>query len=191
MITFKAITDLDQLSLTDPAHDVIQERLDRLLETFHPYDPDTHGYVVLIEQGDTRINLPELKGPMADIEWDGVWKQDGHYHAVYCTNNEHAIEILIPEAEWLDADLRASLENANFGKRTSLLENCLETGFRLRQAGVISRSSRSRSTTFQRGHFVDGGYRQNQKSPCPLGEEQEQRPIHLLCVRKESSSRQA
>lgn len=69
------------------------------------------GYTVLIEQGDTLIDLPELKAPIASLCWDGVWKQDGHYHAVYLTNNEFAIEVIIPEAGWLDADLRASLES--------------------------------------------------------------------------------
>lgn len=68
------------------------------------------GYVIQIEQGDTHIDLPELKGTIADMSWDGVWKQDGHYHAVYLTNNEFAIEFIIPNADWLDADLRESLE---------------------------------------------------------------------------------
>jgi len=37
--------------------------------------------VVLLQSGDTQIDLPELKGHIADMQWEGVWKQDGHFHA--------------------------------------------------------------------------------------------------------------
>jgi hypothetical protein len=105
MLTFKSIADLTKLSPTDPAHAVIQNIL-----TDFPRDADTHGYIVLLEEGDTEITLPELKGNIADLSFDGVTKQDGHYHAVYLTNNEHAIEFVVPDAVWLSADLRDSLE---------------------------------------------------------------------------------
>ena len=42
--------------------------------------------------------------------FDGVTKRDGHYHAVYLTNNEFALEFVVPDAPWLDADVRANLE---------------------------------------------------------------------------------
>ena len=35
---------------------------------------------------------------------------DDYFYAVYLTNNEFALEFLIPDAEWLDADLRERLE---------------------------------------------------------------------------------
>jgi hypothetical protein len=105
MITFKSVADLSKLCRDDPAYAVIQNIL-----TDFPRDPDIHGYVVLIEPGDTHIDLPELKGTIADMSWDGVTKQDGYYHAVYLTNNEFAIEVVIPGANWLDADLGNTLE---------------------------------------------------------------------------------
>ena len=105
MLTFKTVTDLDQIRSTEPARVVIQD----ILADF-PRDPDIHGYIVLIEPGDTTVDPPEVKGTMADMLWDGVWKQDGHYHAVYLTNNEFALEFVVPDAEWLPADVRNNLE---------------------------------------------------------------------------------
>lgn len=105
MIIFKTIADLAKLPPDDPTHAVIQS----ILAGF-PRDPATHGYIVLIELGDTHISLPELKAPMAEICWDGVWKADGYYHAVRLTNNEFALEFIVPDADWLDADLRENLE---------------------------------------------------------------------------------
>lgn len=82
-----------------------------ILKTLQPQLDAIDGYVLLIEHGDTHIDLPVLKAPIADMSWDGVWKQDGQYHAVYLTNNEFAIEFIIPDADWLDADIRTSLES--------------------------------------------------------------------------------
>ena len=72
------------------------------------------GYIILVEEDDlkTPLDLPELKCAWTDILWEGVTKRGGHYHAVYLTNNEFALEFLIPDAEWLDDDLREALENA-------------------------------------------------------------------------------
>ena len=105
MLTFKTITDISKLPATDPAQAVIQN----ILADF-PRDADRDGYIILVEPGDTEINLPELKLPIADMQWEGVTKQDGHYHAVYLTNNEFALEFVVPDAEWLPADVRNNLE---------------------------------------------------------------------------------
>ena len=110
MITFKSIAALQKLDSEDPVCPVVKDCLDRLLDTFHPYDPDTHGYVILIEPGDTQIDLPELKGTMAALSWDGVTKRDGHYHAVYLTNNSWALEVVVHDADWLPTEIRDNLD---------------------------------------------------------------------------------
>lgn len=70
------------------------------------------GHVILVEEDDLKrpLDLPELKGEWAAIRWEGVFKRDGLYHAIYLTNNEFALEFLIPDAAWIPEDLRASLE---------------------------------------------------------------------------------
>lgn len=106
MLTLKSTSDLVKLTPDNPILAIIHN----LIQQF-PRNFDIHGYIVLIEPGDFQIDLPELKAPIADISWDGVTKQDGHYLAVYLTNNEFALEFIIPDADWLDSDLKATLED--------------------------------------------------------------------------------
>ena len=70
------------------------------------------GYIIQVEQDDLKkpLDLPELKSHWTDIRWEGVTKQDGQYHAIYLTNNEFALEFLIPDADWIGDDLRDILE---------------------------------------------------------------------------------
>jgi hypothetical protein len=107
MIILKSMTDLNQLNPSDPAITIIKKHFVRMAEFY----PDS-GYLILVEEGDTEksLALPELKRPWADILWEGVSRLDDYFYAVYLTNNEFALEFLIPDAEWLDADLREGLE---------------------------------------------------------------------------------
>lgn len=86
MIFFHSIEDLEQLNTDHPAYHTIQQCLER---TGH-----LEGYLVLLEPGDTYIDLPELKGDLDEIPWEGVSEIDGYEYYVYLTNNEFAIEVL-------------------------------------------------------------------------------------------------
>ena len=86
MTIFKSIHDLEQLSPEHPAYHTVNICLQR---TGH-----LEGYLVLLEPDETYINLPELKGNLADIQWEGVTEIDCYEYYVYLTNNEFAIEIL-------------------------------------------------------------------------------------------------
>ena len=70
------------------------------------------GYVILVEQEDLKqpLDLPELKGPWENINGEGVIKRGGLYHAIYLTNNEFALEFLIPDADWLGDSLWMALD---------------------------------------------------------------------------------
>jgi hypothetical protein len=107
MKIFTEQQNLNQLDTSDPALAVNKKHFVRMAEFY----PDS-GYLSLIEEGDTEkpLDLPELKRPWADILWEGVSMLDNYFYAVYLTNNEFALEFLIPDAEWLDADLRERLE---------------------------------------------------------------------------------
>ena len=107
MIIFKSVTDMNQLAPSDPAYTVIKKHFVRMAEFY----PDG-GYLILIEEGDTEkpLALPELQRRLKDILWEGVSRLDGFYYAVYLTNNEFALEFLLPDAEWLGGELRKSLE---------------------------------------------------------------------------------
>jgi hypothetical protein len=73
------------------------------------------GYVVLVEEKDlkTPLDLPELKGPWVDIinRCEGVVRKDGLFHCVYLTNNEFALEFLIPDEDWLSHELRLRIND--------------------------------------------------------------------------------
>jgi hypothetical protein len=101
------MTDLNQLNPSDPAITIIKKHFVRMAEFY----PDS-GYLILVEEGDTErpLDRPELQRPWADILREGVSMLDNYFYAVYLTNNEFALEFLIPDTEWLDADLRERLE---------------------------------------------------------------------------------
>ncbi len=102
MKTFKTLKDLRQLQETDSSHREVKRGLKR--------EGHIEGYFVLIEEGDREFELPELSGDIATLSFEGVFKVHGYYHAVYLTNNSFGIEFVIPDAPWLDADIRTSLE---------------------------------------------------------------------------------
>lgn len=89
MIIFHSIPDLKQLPPDHPAYHSTKTCLQR---TGH-----LEGYLVLLEPGDTYIDLSELKGNLEEIHWEGVTEIDGYEHYVYLTNNEFAIEVLRPK----------------------------------------------------------------------------------------------
>ena len=75
-------------------------------------ESEFEGYIILAEEEDLKkpLDLPELKGSWSEIHWEGVSKREGHYHAVYLTNNEFALEFLFPDEDWLGSELRERLE---------------------------------------------------------------------------------
>ncbi len=77
-----------------------------LLARIHPGE----GYLVLIEPEDLdrELSLPELPLRLDRIDWDGVSRHPGYFHAVHLTNNEFGIGFLIPDS--VDGPLRARLE---------------------------------------------------------------------------------
>lgn len=116
MITIKTHSDLDKVDPANPALPVLQELLLRLFAAYaspgHPFRPEHHGYIVLIEEGDVNhaLDLPELKRRLEEVPWEGAAMHGDFFHAVYLTNNEFGISFLIPDAPWVTGKLRAELE---------------------------------------------------------------------------------
>ena len=67
MKTFMSLSDLDRLADDDPARPIIKQLLEWLTAPGdfpdHPYDPDDHGYIALVEPGDVDRELAEPKRP--------------------------------------------------------------------------------------------------------------------------------
>lgn len=102
MITFKSSADLDKLPPGHPA-------LPHVTELLKQIGPDC-GYLILIEEGDIYIDLPELQCRLVDIPWEGAIRYDHYFHAIHLTNNQFGIGFLIPDAPWVTGKLRAVLE---------------------------------------------------------------------------------
>jgi hypothetical protein len=117
MITFTSIADLDRLPDDNPAKPVIKQLLEWLTAPGefpdHPYDPEDHGQIVLVESGDVDRELNDLDMPrLVDIMWEGVSIIDCHYHAVYLGAGDYGIGFVIPvDAPWLSDELREVLES--------------------------------------------------------------------------------
>ena len=116
MITFKSHSDLEKLDTADPAQPVMRELIELLIDDYtqpgHPYSPEDSGYLVLIEPGDTDRVLDDLDMPwrLVDIPWEGASMRHGFIYAVYLGTDEYGMGFVIPDAEWVNGELREVLE---------------------------------------------------------------------------------
>ena len=117
MKIFMSLSDLDQLTEDDSAKPVVRQLLEWLIAPGefpdHPYDPDIHGYIALVEPGDVDRELTDIDMPrLTDIMWEGVSIIDGHYHAVYLGAGDYGIGFIIPvDAPWISDELREVLNS--------------------------------------------------------------------------------
>jgi len=117
MKTFTSPNDLDKIGDEDPAMPVVKQVLEWLIapDDFpdHPYNPEDHGYIALVESGDVDRELTDIDMPRLNkIMWEGVSIIDGCYHAVYLAAGDYGIGFVIPVyAPWLSDELREVLES--------------------------------------------------------------------------------
>jgi hypothetical protein len=114
VITFKCQADLGQLPQDHSAYPVIKELIELLIDGFpiQPYSADDHGYLVLVEPGDTDRELLELDMPwrLAEIPWEGASLRQGFIYAVYLGTDDYGMGFVIPDAPWVNGELRQVLE---------------------------------------------------------------------------------
>jgi hypothetical protein len=119
LITFKSPEDLNKLSPTDPAYPTVKELVDQLIIAYtwegHPYIPDDYGFIILIEEGDIDRTLDELWDGcnLKSIYWEGFTKKkdDDFFIGIYLANNEYGLCFVIPDAPWVDGELRSLIED--------------------------------------------------------------------------------
>ena len=112
MYVFKSMADLQQIRADHPCRGFVVKLVTNLVLGGCAYDPEADGYVVLIERLDLSLPvlLPEVPLPLSRMRWEGMIKGKGLYHGVVLTSNQFAIDVVIPDAHWLPADIRMSLE---------------------------------------------------------------------------------
>ncbi len=116
MITFKSLDDLKQIDKDHSAYALLDDLAHRLLvnspEEGFFYDPEADGFLVLIDESDTDDPLIGIwdDWTLLDVPWEGVMQEDGFFKAIFLANNEFGIVFLIPDAEWVNGELREALE---------------------------------------------------------------------------------
>ena len=117
MKTFMSLSDLVKLADDDPAKPVIKQLLEWLTAPGdfpdHPYNPEDHGYIALVEAVDADRELDDLDMPrLVDVMFEGVSIVQGHFHAVYLGAGDYGIGFVIPvDAPWISDELREVLES--------------------------------------------------------------------------------
>ena len=111
MLTFKSPEDLSKLPENHPAFPVVKEIISPYI-TDTSYRPQDDGYVALLERQDLNRVLSDLDMPwrLSEVPFESSTMIDGYFHAVYLPNNQFALSILVPDAEWLPCDVRRHLE---------------------------------------------------------------------------------
>ena len=117
MITFKSTEDLSKLLPSDPAYPTVQELVERLITAYtspgQPYNHEDYGYVILIEETDVNRALDEIWDgcTLLNILWEGIMLRDGFFIAIYLANNEYGLVFVIPDAPWVNGELRQMIED--------------------------------------------------------------------------------
>jgi hypothetical protein len=117
VITFKSTEDLSKLPPEDPAYPTAKELVDRLITAYtspgQPYNWRDYGYVILIEEPDAYRTLDEFWDgcTLLNIYWEGIMKQGDYFIAIYLANNEYGLIFVIPDAPWVNGDLRRMIED--------------------------------------------------------------------------------
>lgn len=117
MLKFTSADDLARLPKTDPAYPVIATLVDGLItETFKtefPYDPESDGFIALVEPGDVDRPLTEIWDDwvLTDIPWEGITKQGNMFLAVFLANDQYGIVFVIPDEDWVNGQLRECIDN--------------------------------------------------------------------------------
>ena len=110
MITFKTASDLEQLR-NHPLHATVKEIISPYIDD-PDYRPQDDGYVALLESGDVNRVLSDLDMPwrLSEVPFEAVTVVNQCLHCLYIPNNQFALSIMVPDAEWLPNDVRQHLE---------------------------------------------------------------------------------
>lgn len=116
MLQFKHPQDLKQLPESHPAYPIVKDLVERLIVDYQPpgrsYAPEDDGWIALIEESDVHRVITEIwpDWQLADVEWEGITYRDGFWQAIYLSDNEKGFVIVIPDAPWITAELRETIE---------------------------------------------------------------------------------
>ena len=117
MLEFKSPEDLSKLPPNHKATLIVQDLVKRLITDYiaegWDYKPEDDGWIVLIEEQDKDRVLSEIWSDwtLLDIPWEGISLVGDFYQAVFLANDQFGLVFLIPDAPWVDGDLRQMIED--------------------------------------------------------------------------------
>ena len=117
MLEFKSPEDLSKLPPNDPAYPIVQDLIKRLITDYISegwnYRPEDDGYTILIQEGDVDRDLDEIWDgcTLLTIPWEGIMLQGDFFIAIYLANNQYGLCFVIPDAPWVNGELRALIED--------------------------------------------------------------------------------
>ena len=117
MLEFKSPEDLSKLPPDDPAFPIVEDLVQRLILDLvaegYLYRPDDDGYTILVQPEDVDRELTELWPGchLTNIYWEGITKQGDFFIAIYLANNEYGLCFAIPDAPWVNGELRQLIED--------------------------------------------------------------------------------
>ena len=117
MITFKSTEDLAKLPPDHPAFPTVRTLVHDLITAYtdpgQPYDHEAYGYVALVQEGDADRTLDEIWDgcTLLNIPWEGIAKRGDFFIAIYLANNEYGLCFAIPDAPWVNGELRRLIED--------------------------------------------------------------------------------
>jgi hypothetical protein len=117
MLEFKSPEDLSKLPPDHKATLIVQDLVKRLITDYiaegWDYKPEDDGWIVLIEEQDKDRVLTEIwpDWTLLDCPFEGITYRDGYFLALFLANNQFGIEFVIPDAPWVDGELRKMIED--------------------------------------------------------------------------------
>jgi hypothetical protein len=115
MKRFDALEQIPAADLPTNQALVVEEVLESLIAAYarsgQQYDPEEHGYVVLVERGDEKA-LAELLG------YEPAKAPYERTHLLYncfitaVVYDQFGIALVVPDEEWLDSGMRLALESS-------------------------------------------------------------------------------
>lgn len=126
MKILKSLEDVEAAGLSPPIREVAEHVVRNLIAAYaeygETYNADDYGYTVVIEEGDTEDDVRRLTGGgtefppvltgaygLRDALFEGVVYEGGCFLTCTLHNNEYGISWIVPDAPWLDSELRAKL----------------------------------------------------------------------------------
>ena len=118
MREFRSLADVDACHFDDPrigraVRDAVATLVDAVSCPERPYDPDTDGWIVLLEPGDNDDVLAEFSSRgLPDMLWEGAVRDEtsGCILTALCTNNSFGITVVVPrDGEFLSPAARCRL----------------------------------------------------------------------------------